>query len=516
MHRLLPRFSFLLPLCSSLLLIFSFPRFDQGYLAWVCLLPLFIYCRRYVPSLKKAFTAGMMAGLPFFLYVHAYLALSVDFLFPRFLGILVVIAGSFYSALFFALFALSFSYFSRITSFLMFVLAVPSSWVLLEYLRSVGLLGHTGGFLGYSQVHYTPILQSISLYGYWGLSFLMVFFQTILFVIFQEVEWKKDRIYAALAKIAIPAGLFLSLLICGIILPPFFPAWEREEALRIILVQGNIPQEDVLNPKKAPDNFQRYLDLTKQAHEEYGPAHLIVWPETVFSTSVAQKYPSAREEVARLAVKVKTPLFFGAMEEDFTGKVYNSILLQKPKEPTWEPQRYDKIRLVPIAEYFPFPEILNKWKSTGVLLGTYTPGTQPYVFQSNDFYFSGLICFESYFPRPALDMARRGAEHIFVLTNDAWFLDSIGLEQHARVAVIRALETGVGVTQVANTGYTVSYNYEGRKILRLPPHKKGFILLESTLPQRLTLYRLWGDYFLYLCFFILAISLLPGLKKKKR
>lgn len=101
---------------------------------------------------------------------------------------------------------------------------------------------------------------------------------------------------------------------------------------------------------------------------------------------------------------------------------------------------------------------------------------------------------------------QKGADHLFVLTNDAWFLDSNGLEQHARAAAIRALETGVGVTQIANTGYTISFDPYGQEVLRLPVLQEGVALLETKMPRRQTLYLLGGNYFLYPCLLILFIA----------
>ena len=57
---------------------------------------------------------------------------------------------------------------------------------------------------------------------------------------------------------------------------------------------------------------------------------------------------------------------------------------------------------------------------------------------------------------------------------------------------LRAVEMGLGTTQVANTGYTVSYNYRGRaSALRLAEEEA--LLLETNLERRVTLYSLAGD-----------------------
>lgn len=432
------------------------------------------------------------------------MAVSVNFLFPPYLGYLVVFAASLYSAVFFGLFSLIFSYFLKGKNItLSIIMAAPASWVLLEYIRSLGLLGHTGGFLGYSQSSYTPILQAASLYGYWGLPFLIIFLQTIVFFWFTAPKTKNKP---PLRQLLAPFLVFLLMLGSGMYLPSLFPVEEKNKTFRIALVQGNIPQENILNPSSAEDNFQKYLDLTGKAHRLFAPLDLIVWPETAFSTNVARYRPEAEKEIMLLAKETGTPILLGAMHTDNKeGKTYNSILLQKSSREIREKQRYDKIKLVPFAEYFPLPGLLNKIWPAKVSLGTYTPGTDIRLFNLDSWDIGGIICFESYFSGSALKTAQKGAEHLFVLSNDAWFLESSGMEQHAQAAAVRAVETGIGVTQVANTGHTISFDFKGNKILSLPALEDEIALLKTNLPQRTTLYRCWGDYFLFLCLLILSV-----------
>jgi apolipoprotein N-acyltransferase len=491
-----------LPLLSALFSLLAFMPGNKGYLGWICLLPLFFYIEKEISSGKKCFRGGFLAGFIFFLHLNSYISLSVNFFFTRYFGILVVVATALYSALFWGLFSLTVSFILQDKKILLPALALPSAWVLGEYLRSQGFLGHTGGFLGYTQES-IPLLQSISLYGYWGLSFLMVFAQALIFLLWRSHREKVGR--RCCREIIISVFIFLALLGGGLYLPSLFPVEKNDRPLRLALVQGNIPQEDILNPSLSRQNFQKYLDLSRRAHTLYAPLDLIVWPETVFSANVARNHPEAEKEMAALSEETGAAILFGAMYEDQSEqKTFNSVLLQKDRENLGK--RYDKIKLVPFAEYFPLPNLLNSFFNLNISLGTYTPGTAAQSFNFKDFFFGGIICFESYFPHPARSIVQKGADHLFVLTNDAWFLDSNGLEQHARAAAIRALETGVGVTQIANTGYTISFDPYGQEVLRLPVLQEGVALLETKMPRRQTLYLLGGNYFLYPCLLILFIA----------
>lgn len=488
-----------LPPLTALLAALAFRPWQKGCLGWICLLPLLFYIAKESPSRKKCFCGGFLAGFLFFLNVHGYLALSVNFFFPHYFGFIAVAAAAFYSALFWGFFSVAASCILQDKHIVLPALSLPAAWVLGEYLRSLGFLGHTGGFLGYSQQS-IPLLQSVSLYGYWGLSFLMVLAQALCFLLWRCSREKTTPI--PYKEIISAVFIFLALLGAGLYLPSLFPVKENGSILRLALVQGNIPQEDILNPSRAPQNFQKYLDLSRRADTLYAPLNLIIWPETVFSTNVAQKRPAAAREMAALAAETKADLLLGAICKE-QQQTFNSIFLQRKGENLKSEGRYDKIRLVPFAEYFPKPELLNRFFNLNIALGTYTPGTAVQNFRYKDFSWGGIICFESYFPNPARNMVQQGAGHLFVLSNDAWFQGSSGLEQHARAAAFRALETGVGVTQVANTGHTVSFDPLGREVLRLPAAKEGTALLETKMPRRQTLYLQWGNYFLYPCVMIL-------------
>jgi len=127
-----------------------------------------------------------------------------------------------------------------------------------------------------------------------------------------------------------------------------------------------------------------------------------------------------------------------------------------------------------------------------IILGSYTPGEEITIFNYRGLPLAGVICFESYFGDYTRLFARRGGRHLFVATNDAWFGRSIGLEQHAQVAALRAAEMGIGVTQVANSGISISFDCRGRELMRTGKEEQGFYLLPLDLAHRHTLYRWAG------------------------
>ncbi|MBR5457762.1 MAG: hypothetical protein IKV56_03250, partial [Kiritimatiellae bacterium] len=64
------------------------------------------------------------------------------------------------------------------------------------------------------------------------------------------------------------------------------------------------------------------------------------------------------------------------------------------------------------------------------------------------------ICFEDTDSAQMRALARMGADVLVFITNDSWFSGSDETEQHAWQAVARAVETGLPVIRVGNSGVT--------------------------------------------------------------
>ncbi len=488
------------PLLSAALLITAFPPLEQGYMAWFALVPFLWACLNEPP--RKAFWSGFVFGLPLHLYLNLYLA---NVLFPYLsnsLAAAALLALVIYISLFNAFFGLAAALVARLNKAWFTALAVPSLWLLMEFLRSLGFMAYNVGYLGYTQWAYPTVLNIASVYGYWGLPFLLVFFQTILLLLVRrELQYK--QIYAV-------SSLFVILLAAGLLQPAFSAVDRGEEELRVALIQGNTSTEQITG--SARDKIvERYLDLTREAVKNEPAAELVVWPETVVNLDLrrGKTHPS---ELVELSEELGISLLYGARVRDYW-QLFNSIsLLTEGRE---DMPLYNKHRLVPFVEFFPMEQLLNRILDLDLLLGRYTPGEKITVFDFNGIPLSGVICFESYFGDHTRLFAAEGSRHLFVPTNDAWFGESIGLEQHAQVGAIRAAESGIGFTQVANSGITISFDHRGRELFRSGKNEAAIFSLPLNLDRRETVYARYGDYFPAAWIIFLVVSF-PILLRKNR
>ncbi|HXC04768.1 MAG TPA: nitrilase-related carbon-nitrogen hydrolase, partial [Bacteroidia bacterium] len=63
-----------------------------------------------------------------------------------------------------------------------------------------------------------------------------------------------------------------------------------------------------------------------------------------------------------------------------------------------------------------------------------------------------VICYESVFGEYVTDYVKKGANVIFIITNDGWWGDTPGYHQHLDYARLRAIETRRWIARSANTG----------------------------------------------------------------
>lgn len=395
---------------------------------------------------------------------------------------IALIALPSFLALIWALFAfLGHYYFSSIG----FVIGLS----LAEYCRFYLLTGFPWATISYVLLD-TKAEKWFSLLGPYGLS---LFLLLTCFTIALSLQVRK-KINSLLA-ICTSCTLF--------IVPHFF----EKDVLKnldvsIRLVQPNAIQEKKWSEDFAPIFFENMIKMTAQEPKP----DIIIWPET----SLYLPYNSAFEELGKMRKAAEESiLIFGALRIDPTNSLKNSLIIENKNQ---EPIFYDKAKLVPFGEYLPFINLKNYFKifERSNLFGWGFKGGKGSELLNlpNGLNFVPLICYEAIFSN-FLKPSVKNADFILQITNDAWFGKSIGPQQHLAQLRIRAIEYGLPVIRVANTGISAIIDANGKVIENLSVNKSGY--LDSFVPSRKhsTIYGLFGDLiFLSLVFFTMVIAFL--------
>ena len=135
---------------------------------------------------------------------------------------------------------------------------------------------------------------------------------------------------------------------------------------------------------------------------------------------------------------------------------------------------YDKRRLVPFGEFAPFR---NWLPFVDVIAGPqdFSPGQSHQLFDVPGYGLVQMsICYESIFPGSIIVGDIR-PDIIVNITNDGWFGRTLGPWQHLSQAQMRAVEEGVSMIRVANTGISSGFDPYGRVLGTLSHGVKGTV-----------------------------------------
>ncbi len=176
---------------------------------------------------------------------------------------------------------------------------------------------------------------------------------------------------------------------------------------------------------------------------------------------------------------------------------------------------YNKLHLVPFAEYiplsdqFPFLNMLNFGQ------GNFTHGSEYTVFEWKDIKFSNLICYESSIPGVVREFIQQGADMLTIQTNDGWLGKSAGPYQHYNVARIRAIENRVPVVRSANTGISGLILANGVSIKEQGLGEMAVFKVIVPLGATGSFYSRNGDVFAVICFVIfLLLGPIPCIRRR--
>ncbi|MFD0794505.1 apolipoprotein N-acyltransferase [Mucilaginibacter litoreus] len=183
-------------------------------------------------------------------------------------------------------------------------------------------------------------------------------------------------------------------------------------------------------------------------------------------------------------------------------------------------QFYHKSRLVPGAESLPFGNALSFLKPAfehlGGATGAYGLQTEPSVFYSQ----SGIgatpvICYESIWGEWVARSVRHGAQFIAVITNDGWWENTSGKDQHLDYAKLRAIENRRWVCRSANTGISAFINQRGDIVQQSKWWVRTALKQDINLNTDVTFYTRHGDYLPKIGSIMAVLGILFLLLKRK-
>ena len=490
---------------SLLLLSLSFAPSRHGYLAYVALVP-FLWALFRVPR-RHVFALSFLFGLAFWLvevYWLAYCTVAGYLTLCAFLPVYMALFGIGARRL-------------RQRFPRGWIVAVPLLWTSLELVRSnVWSIAFPTFLMGHTQWSFLAMIQIADIGGVYLLSAIVVYGNAVVVALLETLGKDPPRPIER-RQCLIHAAAFALVVILSL----SYGAWRMRSiplapGPLIASVQGNIPQEVKESRVETERIVETHVQLTLEALAQSPQTpDLIVWPETMIP--VAFTAPSAADErkllLDRLAPGAGTSMLVGSVfvtpapnvgERLTDFAAFNSAFLIDPSGEIVA--RYDKMRPILFSEKLPFKRVLPFLRRVVPSnFGYIDAGRDQTLFPLANFRFSVLICYEDMMPDLARSAARRGADILINMTNDAWFKESGELPYHMSTSVFRAVEHRVPVFRAANTGISASIDPLGR-VRRIPPHAPDVLFDRIKTCDATTCYQRTGD----LPWWVLAVAVLAA------
>lgn len=460
------------------------------------------------PRFRTAFAIGYWFGFAFFALGLSWAsnALLIDSQIFGWLYPISILASGAFFGLFAALPTAATFWLKTPVSKL---LGLAAFWSLSEWLRSFFLTGFPWNLLG-SVWAFAPLwIQSASIWGTYGLSLVTILCCAAPALYFNP-QRGSDRSIATILIISIPIllGIF------GFWHLNHYPNSQKAGAVTVRMVQPSIPQEMKWNRETLEDNLARYIELSRQPGLEQ--VDFVIWGETAtpFPLDID---PQHLQQVTQ-AIPEHGYLITGLVRYEISpyGEYlpYNSMLILNKKGEI--AGYYDKSHLVPFGEYIPLRRFLPSWiRPITNTVANFQPGKGPQSINVPNYpQLGGLICYEIIFPSKIVDH-KNPPQWLVNITNDGWYGDSSGPYQHLVTTQLRAVEEGISIVRVANSGISAVINPLGEIISRIPLNQSDF--KDIILPSQLSLFTIYGSCGnfipLILCFLNIILAFYLSLRK---
>lgn len=355
---------------------------------------------------------------------------------------------------------------------------LPVAWISFEWLHHHWELAWPWLSLGNSLADQIGLIQWYSWTGIFGGS-LWIFAVNLAIYRHQQIASSARSLGRIALFISVPALISLAL---------FQSYKEKGDPVDVAVIQPNFEPHYEKFRLPADVQIDRFIDLSEGIVDSQ--TQYLVFPETSFSIRDVSRISQFRPFI-RLREMLRTypdlVLITGFDGYRFHGPedkhlrevrtyaanggdtvLYSVLNAALAMEATSNDSVdiYLKSKLVPGPEIFPYGKVLFFLKPViDMLQGTLSHFAMQRERSTLGFPGAGVapvICYESVFGEYTSGYTSAGARAIFVMTNDGWWDNTPGHQQHLAYARMRAIEQRKSIARSANTGISCFIDQHGR------------------------------------------------------
>jgi apolipoprotein N-acyltransferase len=468
---------YFLPFIIGSLTVLSFEPFNLTIINFI-IFPIFFYLLVYInkksksvyrekPYKKNLFIFGLLFGFGFYFFGITWIttSLTYDDNFKVLIPIALIVIPSFLS-LFMALTTLIIGRYLRpdFPSLLIF----SASLALSDYLRAKILTGFPWNLWAYSTIWATEFLQIVNLIGLYSYNLIIVTLFLLPAIFFFKINKVKKISYFTFSFLFI-----LSVYIYG-----NYKINSNKNILKSVndkifvkVISPNFDLKYGLNFEEIRDRLKK---LIKYSDPDMNRSTIFIWPEGAFSGYSYTEILGFKKLISENFSK-KHLIIFGVNKIDpDTNNFYNSMLVVNNNFEII--QIYNKRKLVPFGEFLPLENLFNYFglKKITEGHGSFLKGKKNINLVIDRLNVLPMICYEIIFT----DLIQKSSVNTNLIINiseDGWFGDSIGPDQHFAKAILRAIENDTFLLRSANKGVSAIIDNKGNVIKKMNRNEAGNI-----------------------------------------
>lgn len=352
-------------------------------------------------------------------------------------------------------------------------------WIAFEYIHYQWELSWPWLNLGNIFANSVKIIQWYSITGVLGGTLWVLILNLLGFFIVNKIFIDKKKIN----DLYFLLGTYLALIIFPILVSIYLYNNSADEGVNtdIIVSQPNVDPYNEKFVGSIENQLDKICDLVdKKATNE---TDFVLAPETALPFTfyedevdriIYYHYLVERKAVwenASLVIGASTKRFFKYKKSRASRKLYDgpgfeefynsSMLVDFHNKPSF----VHKSKLVLGVEKIPFSNIFPWLEELSIDNGgaSGTLGIEEYaqVMRSHKMIFAPVVCYESVYGNFIAEQCRKGAQLIFIITNDGWWGNTPGHRQHFAFSRLRAIENRKSLARSANTGISGFINQRG-------------------------------------------------------
>lgn len=391
-----------------------------------------------------------------------------------------------------------------------------SMWITYEYLHQYWDLAFPWMTLGNGFANFHELAQWYSFTGVYGGTAWIWIVNVLVFLAYWQY---KEKVYSfSQKKLLAGIGLVIIFPVLSSLIT-YTSYVEHINPSEVVVVQPNIDPYGKFGSISPQEQLEELITLSTSVAKPN--TEFFIWPETAISGQGGINEAEFRDHGAYQRVIHFLDQFhngnvlsgiesYGLFIEQltmtarpFAGQYVESYNAAVLIDDSSKLQFYHKSKLVPGVEQMPFGKVLAFMKPLfahfGGTTGGYGSDDAPSVFYSQSgIGIAPVICYESIWGDYVSQYVKDGAQLIAVITNDGWWKNTSGKDQHLAYAKLRAIENRRWVARSANTGISAFINQRGDIVQKTEWWVPAALAQEVNLNEEITLYTQHGDLIVYI------------------